>query len=92
MAYLQNFASRYRKGLANPFAAGGRDWCPRCRQDVDTDTAHAHRGSIYGYRRRCRRCGEVLAQGLSDQVYLVTPNPERPAAEMWAASRGEDRR
>lgn len=92
MAYLNDFASRYRKGLANPFEAGGRDWCPRCHQDVDTETVHAHRGSIYGYRRRCRRCGDVIANGICDNVHLVTPNPVRPAADAWSTARGADRR
>ncbi len=92
MAYLNDFASRFRKGLANPFAAGGRDWCPTCQQDVDTETAHAHRGTTYGYRRRCLRCGAVIAHGLNDNVTIVTGQPIGAAAVAWAEQPGEDRR
>lgn len=94
MALLNNFASRFRKGLSNPFEAGGRDWCPRCRQDVDTETQHAHRGTIYGYRRRCRRCGGVIARGVYDNVPLMqtTPSPAHVAAGQWTQEQGTDRR
>lgn len=92
MPFLNNFASRFRKGLSNPFEAGGRDWCPRCQQDVDTETQHAHRGTTYGYRRRCKRCGDVIANGLSDNVVLATGKPIAPAAVAWSEERGEDRR
>lgn len=92
MANLNDFASRFRKGLSNPFLASGRDWCPRCAQDVDTETAHAHRGSIYGYRRRCRRCGDVIANGLHDNVVLLTKPPIGGPAVQWAEERGADRR
>ena len=89
MAYLNDFSSRFRKGLANPFAAGGRDWCPRCHQDVATQTEHAHRQTTYVYRRRCQRCGEVIARGVHDNVPTVEA---QQAAVRWTLEPGADRR
>lgn len=91
MANLNDHASRFRKGLSNPFTAGGRDWCPTCHQDVDTQTEHAHHGTTYAYRRRCRRCGQVIARGLHDNVVMIT-GQVNPAAAAWSQASGEDRR
>lgn len=96
MAYLNNFASRFRKGIAsaNPFTALGRVYCASCRMDVDHETESAHRGSIYVYRRRCKRCGGVLARGVYDNVPLLqsAPSPARVEADGWTQAPGEDRR
>lgn len=88
MAYLNDFASRFRKGLANPFTAAGRDWCVRCQQDVDVETEHAHHGTTYAYRRRCRRCGQVLARGMHDNVVTVVGS----IADGWTQEAGKDQR
>jgi hypothetical protein len=90
MAHLNDFGSRFRKGLSNPFESTGRDWCPTCRQDVETQTEHAHRFTTYAYRRRCKRCGSVIARGVSDNVAVV--GLSAPAALPWSEERGEDRR
>lgn len=94
MSYLNDFGSRFRKGIATPFTAIGRIWCPTCRQDVDHDTVSAHRGTIYVYRRRCKRCGGVLARGVYDNVPLIqtTPSAAHRDAEVWTQAPGEDRR
>ncbi len=92
MAYLNDHGSRFRKGLSNPFEASGRDWCPQCRQDVATQTEHAHRATTYAYRRRCRRCGFVIARGVSDVLAVNAGQISAPAAVAWSQERGEDRR
>lgn len=95
MAQLNDFGSRFRKGLttANPFTALGRIYCPSCRMDVDHETESAHKGSIYVYRRRCKRCGGVVARGVYDNVaLLLTPSPAHVAADQWTQEQGEDRR
>jgi hypothetical protein len=92
MAFLNDHAPRFRKGLSNPFEATGRDWCPQCRRDVATQTEHAHRFTTYAYRRRCRRCGFVIARGVSDVTVFATGQLSAPAAAPWSLERGEDRR
>lgn len=91
MANLNDFASRFRKGLSNPFEARGRDWCTRCQRDVDTQTEHAHRFTTYAYRRRCLRCGLVIARGVSDVVAIEAGGLSAPAAVPWSQAGGEDR-
>lgn len=96
MANLNDFASRFRKGLpsAQPFTALGRVYCPTCRMDVDHQTEHAHRGAVYVYRRRCRRCGGVIARGVYDNVPLIqtVPSATHVEGERWTQAPGEDRR
>ena len=91
MAYLNNFASRFRKGITSPFLSEA-DWCARCRSEVDTETEAAHRGTTFVYRRRCGRCGLVLARGVYDNVAVVTGEPISPTAVAWTEAPGEDRR
>lgn len=91
MANINDHAARFRKGLSNPFSSEGREWCPTCRMHVDHDTQGRHQGTTYAYRRRCKRCGYVLARGVSD-VQLVNIEALPPAALRWSVERGEDRR
>lgn len=82
MANLNDHASRYRKGLSNPFTSVGLKWCAACRMDVDTRTASHHRGTMYVYKQTCLRCGAVLDRGVCDNVVLVG-RPLPAAAVEW---------
>lgn len=79
MAHLNDFAERFRLGhaSASPFTPLARAWCVPCRQDVDVDTAVAHRGTTYLFKQICRRCGGVMQHGVYQNVPLVglTPLP-----------------
>jgi hypothetical protein len=92
MALLNDHGPRFRKGLSNPFEAKGYDWCPTCHQEVATQTEHAHRFTTYAYRRRCKRCGTVIARGVSDVAAFENGGWSAPAAGPWSEERGEDRR
>lgn len=89
MALLNDFASRFRKGLANPFEAPRLEWCPTCHMQVDHETEGQHQGTTYVYRRRCKRCGSVIARGLFDNVSVL--GPPQNAVE-WTQEIGADRR
>lgn len=91
MANLNDFASRFRKGIGNPFTSFGLEWCPRCRMEVDCDTQAIHSGTTYGFKRWCLRCGRVVKAGLYDNVVLLgSPMPQ--AALAWSTEPGQDRR
>ena len=91
MANLNDFASRFRKGLSSPFTTFGLEWCPHCRMEVDTETEAAHRGTTYVYKRWCKRCGTVIKRGIYDHVPLLG-RPLPAAALEWTTAPGQDRR
>lgn len=105
MALINDFASRFRKGLSNPFTpmeAGSMDrttmagkvrgkesYCKTCKLHVTTNMQWAHRHSTYVFRLRCDRCGNVVEGGASDCVSVLGV---RPDAVKWTQEKGEDRR
>lgn len=91
MANLNDFASRFRKGIASPFTSFGLEWCRRCRMEVDCDTQAAHRGTTYVFKRWCLRCGLVVKSGVFDNVPLLG-RPLPAAALEWTTAPGQDRR
>lgn len=93
MANLNDHASRFRKGIGQPFSAGnGPEWCPRCRTEVDHETAAEHQGTAYGWKRWCLRCGKVLSYGVFDNVPILSVAPLPAAALSWVLQPGRDRR
>lgn len=94
MANLNDFAERFRLGhtSASPFSSFGLEWCPRCKMEVDCDTAARHDGHTYAYRRWCLRCGIVIKRGVYDNVVILSGNPLPPAALEWSLEPGKDRR
>lgn len=94
MAQLNDFASRFRKGLssASPFTSLGLEWCPRCQMEVDCDTKAHHQGSTYAYKRWCLRCGLVVKNGVYDNVVMLSGQPLPPAFVAWSTEPGQDRR
>ena len=103
MAHLNDFESRFRKGLStaspftavstsgNPFSSFGLEWCPRCKMEVDCDTQAHHQGTTYAYKRWCLRCGRVVRRGVYDRVVLLG-RPLPAAALEWSTAPGQDRR
>lgn len=90
MANLNDHASRFRKGISNPFTSFGLEWCPRCKTEVDCDTQAIHSGTIYAFKRWCLRCGKVIKSGLYDTVPLIgQPLPQ--AALEWSIKPEQDR-
>ena len=83
---------RWRRGNGQPFEAFGLEWCERCRQAVDTETQAAHRGTVYVWKRWCRRCGKVISYGKYDNCPIVSDSDLQACAIEWVAEPGEDRR
>lgn len=93
MALLNDFASRFRKGISTAFTSQGTDrWCLGCRTWVTCTTEHAHRGTTYVFRRQCRRCGRTIERGVYDNVAIVNGQALPQSALDWTLARGEDRR
>lgn len=92
MSMLNDYGSRFRKGVGNPFTSFGLEWCPRCKTEVDCDTQAVHQGATYGYKRWCLRCGKVIKAGLYECVPLLAGAGLPPAALEWSTAPGKDRR
>lgn len=103
MAQINNFHRRFRAGLpsASPFTplesgsgvpSGKLEWCPRCRDEVDTGTNAQHQGVTYAFKRSCLRCGTVLAHGVYHNVPILSNVPLPPGTMEWVTTPGVDRR
>ena len=56
---------RSRTNVGNgPFKAVGDDWCNRCKMGVDADQEAHSKGDEFVFRKRCLRCGAVIASGM----------------------------
>lgn len=75
---------------SNPFKACGDDWCNSCKMGVDTDQEACSRGDEFVYRKRCLRCGNVIAHGAYRVKMLDGRLPSLDAA-LFIRERGRDR-
>lgn len=69
------------------------EWCHCCQMDVDVSVEAAHEDGIDVYRKRCKRCGFVMAHGIAKRH--ITHENERPLpmkAINFIKQRGQDRR
>ena len=92
MSKAWNILGRIRQG-ASRFLFGPprhQAWCRVCHDDVDVEIAVGERGGVQVGRKRCRRCGDVIAWGI-DRTRLAhgTLTPE---AVRFVRERGRDRR
>lgn len=103
MANINTFPERFRLGFASasPFTslqAGSGvpsnklEYCPRCKDEVDTDTQARHQPPDYLWKRSCLRCGQVLARGIYHNVPLISNVPVSAGAVEWTMAPGVDRR
>lgn len=77
--------------VAAPPSAWDRiEWCRTCQQDVSVEVATGDYGGAHVYRKRCRRCGGVIAYGIS-RADLLTASLTA-AAMRFVAESGRDRR
>ncbi len=103
MAHINTFPERFRLGFASasPFASlqpktgvpsNQLEYCPTCRDEVDTDTQARHQGLTYSYKRACLRCGHVLARGIYHNIPILSAVPLPAGTVEWTLSPGVDRR
>lgn len=96
---ILDFKRRFQRGIGSspfrmvpvaelPFTLYGMLWCPTCEMEVDCDTHAANRGTLYLYKRLCRRCGTVLQRGIYDKTMSPIPHD----AADWVNAPGKDRR
>lgn len=91
---IMDRASRFRKGhsSASPFSTLGETYCYRCRMVVDSDEEAQHDGTVYAWRRNCKRCGVTVSYGVYNHVPLLTPpSPLMNRAVEWAHEPGTNR-
>jgi hypothetical protein len=70
-----------------PFTQYGLEWCPACQEAVDVQTLAVNKGTLYLYKRLCRRCGRVLMRGIYDKNLDPVPR----VAHEWINEKGKDR-
>lgn len=77
---------------STPFGTTGLGWCVHCRDETDADTEAHHSGTVYVYRQRCLRCGQVRHFGVYHNIPLLSTQPLPAGALVWCAAPGADRR
>jgi hypothetical protein len=103
MAHINTFPENFRLGKpsATPFASlqsgtgslsGKLEWCPRCKDEVDTETRSHHQHTTWAYKRWCLRCGEVLARGIYHNVPILSAVPLPAGMAAWTTEPEADRR
>ena len=75
---------------SNPFKSFGDDWCPLCKTGVDTEGEGHCRGEEFVYRKRCNRCGSLIAWGVY-KIGMLGGNKPSGTAYDWVKEPGEDR-
>jgi len=74
----------------NPFKSFGDDWCQHCKMGVDTNGEGYARGDEFAYRKRCLRCGRIIAHGMYRVKMLDGHLPSQDAI-LFIRERGKDR-
>jgi hypothetical protein len=69
-----------------PFTYHGQEWCPTCNEAVDVQTMAVNQGTLYLFKRLCRRCGKILVRGVYDKVSGSLPG----VAHEWLNEKGKD--
>lgn len=92
MSRLATLVGRIRWG-ASRFVFGPpahQAWCITCADVTDVEIAVGLRGGVEVGRKRCRRCGRVIAWGI-DRTRMAR-GPRSPDAERFVRETGPDRR
>lgn len=95
---ILDFKRRFQRGIGSspfeavpvaglPFTQYGLEWCNACQMEVDADTQAANQGTLYLWKRLCKRCGVVLKRGIYDAG--KTPFPK--VAFDWLTEAGKNR-
>jgi hypothetical protein len=66
-------------------------YCRYCRDEVDYDTEQAKADHIWVFRKRCLRCGGIIAHGVM-QTEFKSPRPLPQKVMSFIQQRGIDRR
>lgn len=92
MSRLSTLVGRIHWGASRFLFGPPRDqaWCIPCQDYTDVEIAVGERGGVMVGRKRCKRCGRVIAWGI-DRTRMVhgTLTPE---AIRFVQERGRDRR
>ncbi len=67
------------------------EWCRFCKMDVDVQVEAANADGIDVYRKRCKRCGNVMQHGMARRN-IVDTKPLPKKARDFIKQKGIDRR
>ncbi len=55
---------RIKRNPFDPINTIGLEWCRFCKIDVDVQVEAANADGVDVYRKRCKRCGNVIQHGI----------------------------
>jgi hypothetical protein len=88
--------NRSKKLIRNPFDpinTIGLEWCRFCKMDVDVQVEAANADGVDVYRKRCKRCGNVIQHGIGKRHIDGTNLKPLPLkAIKFIRQKGTDRR
>lgn len=67
------------------------EYCKDCKMDVDVQIEAGNADGVDVYRKRCKRCGNVMQWGIARRR-LLSPEPLPAAALKFIQETGKDRR
>ncbi len=68
------------------------EWCRSCKMDVDVQVEAANADGIDVYRKRCKRCGDVIQHGIARRHVTEEGEPLPQKAMNFIRKKGVDRR
>lgn len=69
------------------------EYCKSCEMDVDTQVEAGNAGGVDVYRKRCKRCGEVMQHGIGMRNVASDAITKLPKEALdFIKQRGPDRR
>lgn len=95
---IKDFRDSYHVGNRlprNPFdplySEEKLEWCTICKMDVDVQVETANANGTDVYRKRCKRCGQVMQWGIG-QRHLTGEKSISKEAIRFIQESGQDRR
>jgi hypothetical protein len=68
------------------------EWCRHCEMDVDVQIEAANADGTDVYRKRCKRCGQVMQWGIARRSLNNKDKPISQRAKRFIQETGQDRR
>lgn len=84
---------RYRKlGLSPIESVAELDYCRTCDDEVAVEIEQGKWQDLFVYRKRCRRCGQVMQWGVGTATLRSADPATMKAVASWIRETGTDRR
>lgn len=92
---IRSVGYRFRRLKLSPFYSVTpyrEEWCHFCYMDTEVETATGYRGGVQVARKRCRRCGKVIAYGVDRHAVIGSGRVINREVARFIRESGRDRR